>query len=99
MAKANAAQNTMQDETVEKTEKLAFNHLKTLMTEMMQMEDFPSALVVASSAMQQYDNVAVATARQGGDKNMQRGSAAIAVIHHMGMLRGELLKNGSNRTH
>ena len=99
MVKAKAAQKTVKEETVKKTEKLAFQRLKTLMTEAMNMEDFPSALVVASSAMQQYDNVAVATARQGGDKNMQRGSAAIAVIHHMGMLRGELLKNGSNRTH
>lgn len=98
MAKAKAALNTMKDEAVEKSEKLAFQHLKTLMTEIMQKEDFPSALVVASSAMQQYDNVAVATANQGGDKNLQRGSAAIAVIHHMGMLRGELLKNAGNRT-
>jgi ABC-type molybdate transport system substrate-binding protein len=67
------------------------------MTEMMQMEDFPSALMVANSATQQYDKVAVATANQGADKKLQRGSAAIAVIYHTDMLREKLLKDSRKR--
>ena len=97
MAKAKAAQKSVKEETVKKTEKLAFQRLKTLMTEAMNMEDFPSALLVANSATQQYDKVAIETANQGGDKKLQRGRAAFAVIHHMHMLREELFKDGSAR--
>ncbi len=99
MALAEAAQNTIKDETVQRTEKLAFKRLTTLMREMMLREDLSGALAVVSSAVQQYDNVAIATANRGGDKNEQRGSAALAVIFHTGMLRGELLKEASNPAH